>query len=168
MSLTVEDGTGVASAESYATVAFITTFWAARPQNALSATWDAADLAEKEGAAREASAFIDATWGPSFRGERRGWVQGLAWPRSGALDNAGYPLPDLPPELKAATAEFAARALSATLFTEAKAGGGIIKRIKAGETEIEYATNGSVQKTYPAIEAGLTGILNTASAWAFA
>lgn len=162
MSLTVETGAGIAGAESYATTATIDTYWAARTQNALSATWTALTTAKKDGCAREATTFVDTTWGPRYRGIRRGQVQGLLWPRTDAMDDAGYPLPDLPPELIAAVCELAARAASATLTPDVKAGGGVVKRVKAGSVEVEYESTGNVEKSYPAVERLLSALTNPA------
>lgn len=168
MSLTTEDGTGVYGAESYQTVAGADTYWGNRTQAALYTTWNAATTAKKEGALREGSAFIDATWGPRFRGVVRGTVQGLLFPRTDAFDDAGYPLPGLPEELKRAAAELAARALSATLTPDIKAGGGVLKRVKAGSVEVEYDNNGGrVEKTYPAIDRMLSPLLVPAAGWSF-
>ena len=55
-----------------------------------------------DGAIREATSFIDGAYGPYYRGVRRGYVQGLLWPRTGACDDAGYPLPDLIAALRTA------------------------------------------------------------------
>lgn len=168
MALTVEDGTGVYGSESYLSVANADTYWGKRTHMSLYTTWNAGTTATKEGALREASAFIDSSWGPRFRGVPRGTVQGLLFPRTDALDDAGYPLPGLPEELKRATAELAARALSATLTPDIKAGGGVLKRVKAGSVEVEYDNNsGRVEKTYPAIERMLSGLLVPAAGWHF-
>ena len=167
MSLTVETGAGVQGAESYATVAFINAYWAARTHDSRAATWSAATDAKKEGAAREASTYIDATWGPAFRGKRRGYVQGLEFPRTGANDDAGYPLPDLPPQLQAATAELAGRAVSGPLVADVKAGGGVIKRVKASSVEVEFADNGETAKTDPSVARILGPLLQADAAWHF-
>ena len=165
MSLVVEDGTGVSGAESYASTAYIDTYWTDRPQNAFAATWSAATTANKEGAAREASSYIDATWGPYYRGVRRGWVQGLLWPRSDAMDEGNvlgkpaYPLPDMPDCLRVAVAELAVRALSKSLAQDL-ARGGMIKTLKAGSVDIEYADGAPAQKTYGLIGNTLAPILN--------
>lgn len=113
--LIVEDGSGISGAEAYASVAFKDAYWAARPHSAFSARWAAAGTANKEGASREAAAYLDANWGNFYKGKRRGFVQGLLWPRTDAFDEQNYPLPDLPTCLQAAEAELAARALAAPL-----------------------------------------------------
>lgn len=163
MSLVVETGEGVSGAESYASVAYITAYWAARAHMALAATWNAATTANKEGAAREASAFCDATWGRYYRGRRAGTVQGLQFPRSGAKDDAGYPLPGLPTELQMAVAELAARALSNPLAEDVDRGGEIKRlREKVGplETETEYFDSATVEKSYGMVSGMLAPILN--------
>jgi len=136
MALTVETGIGVSGAESYASTAGADAYWAGRSHAALSAIWTPATTAQKEGALREASTYADARWGAFYKGQRRGYIQGLLWPRSGALDEAGYPLPDLPDELVRAACELAARALSATLSSDAARGGMVAsERVKAGSVE---------------------------------
>lgn len=159
MSLIVEDGTGVQGAEAYALTAWIDAYWTKRPQRALAATWAAADTAHKEGAAREATGYLDAAFGPYYRGEDRGYVQGLLWPRSNAFDDAGYPLPGVPPELMAAVAELAARGLSADLADDLSRGGAV-KSKQVGPLRIEYFDGAPAQKTYGLIASTLAPILN--------
>lgn len=138
MAITVETGAGVAAAESYGSVAGGTTYWSARAHDAMSTTWTAAGTSSREGALRESAAFLDAIFGPYYRGQRRGLVQGLLWPRINALDEAGMPLPGLPAELVAATYELAARAISARLMPDADIDGVTRrKREKVGPIEVE-------------------------------
>jgi hypothetical protein len=142
MTLIVETGAGVAGAESYGAVAGASAYWSSRTHNPLAATWTAANTASREGALREASAFLDAVYGPFYRGQRRGLVQGLLWPRSNAMDEARMPLPDLPGEIVTAAYELAARALSGRLMPDADIDGTIKRRReKVGpiEEETEYA-----------------------------
>lgn len=165
MTLVVEDGTGVAGAESYAAVATIDDYWTARPQNPLAATWAAeSDEAKKEGAAREVTAYIEATWGSFYRGTRKDYVQGLEWPRNGPLDvcdddedgetddylpvtdAGGVELPDLPPQLIAAVAELAPRALAGPLQGDVDMAARVksqTKKVGAIQKTTEYFDNGS-------------------------
>lgn len=159
MALTVETGAGVSGAASYASVATIDAYWTARAHHALSATWGAASTGDKEGAAREASAYLDATFGPYYRGRKRGEVQGLLWPRTDALDDAGYPLPDLPNCVVSATAELAVRALAATL-AEDQDRGGAIRRVAAGSVEVEYAEGAPIEKRYGMVTGMLAPVLD--------
>lgn len=118
MALVPETGQGVSGADTYAARATILAYWANRPHDRLAATVATADVDDLDGAAREATAYIDATWGPYYRGQRMGFVQGLLWPRSNALDEAGFPLPALPQELVTAVCELTARALSDRLAAD--------------------------------------------------
>jgi hypothetical protein len=93
LSTTPETGAGVPGADTYAAQAWIDAYWTARPHLALAATWAAASTGNKDGAAREATAYIDGAFGPYFRGVRRGFVQGLEFPRTAAKDDASYALP---------------------------------------------------------------------------
>lgn len=162
MALIVETGSGVQGAESYASVAFIDTYWAARTHDANAAAWAALTTAQKEGSAREATSYLDSVYGSYYKGIRRGYVQGLLWPRDKALDEAGYPLPDLPDDLKRATAELAVRASSSRLSPDA-ARDNLVKRIKKKvgplETETEYADGASTQTRYGSVEGFLAGLL---------
>ena len=139
MTLVVEDGTGVPGADSYAALAGADAYFAARAHLALAATWDAATDANKEGALREASAYLDATYGPHYRGTRRGYVQGLEWPRSGARDDADYPLPALPEVLVRATCELAAGA--AVRPDVPKSSPSVFDRARGRRKEAEGATS---------------------------
>ena len=165
MSLTVETGSGVAGAEAYATIAAISAYWTKRAHMTLATTWGAATDAQKEGAAREASAYLDATFGAYYQGQRRGRVQGLMWPRSNAKDEAGYSLPDLPSEIVTATCELAARALSAPLAADIDLGARVksqTKKVGPIERTVEYFDGGTqaTQTSYGAINDMLAPILN--------
>jgi hypothetical protein len=93
MTLLVEDGTGVAGAESYASVSAASDYWAKRPQDALAAAWTASAAPIQEGALREATAYLDATWGSGYLGGRASAAQGLLWPRVTVLAYPGACLP---------------------------------------------------------------------------
>ncbi len=163
MSLIVEDGTGVVGAEAYAAVTVIDAYWLARAHDPNAAIWAAATTPFKEGAAREATDFLDANYGPYYRGVRRGYVQGRLFPRSEALDDAGYPLPDLPADLVAATCELSGRAVAARLAPDASSDA-VIKRFR--ETigplteEIEYADGAVAAARYGFVAGMISAILN--------
>lgn len=163
MVLIVEDGTGVVGAESYVSVSAADTYWGNRTQLSASATWTAATTAVKEGALREATDFLDAQYGPFYRGIRRGYVQSLLWPRSNAKDDAGYDLPALPSALQDAVCQLAARAVSAPLASDLERGG-TVKRLKEKigqiEVETEYDASASPQPTYGVVAGLLAPVLN--------
>lgn len=163
MTLTVEDGAGVSGAESYASVAAIDAYWAARTHLAFATTWAAGGAPAKEGAAREASAYVDAIWGAFYRGTRSGYLQGLMWPRTGAMNAAGYALPDLPPELVAAVCELAGRAILAPLVADTEVNGVVksfTEKIGPLEESTEYSLNGPTEPRYGVVDGILAPILN--------
>lgn len=168
MAIIVETGAGIQGAESYATVAQIDSYWAGRTTNPNSSIWAALGTSAKESSLREATSYLDATYGYQYIGKRRGHVQGLLWPRSGALDSDGYPLPDLPNELVVAVAELSVRASSGTalagdvdpltmIVEEKKVIGPMEKTIKyADPTKVGGA---SVAKVYGLVDGILGPIL---------
>ena len=142
MALVVETGAGVVGAESYASVATIDAYWAARSHKGSAAIWAALDPAKKEGATREATAYLDARYGERYRGVRQGAAQGLLWPRDGddggdVLDPDGLPLPDLPTQLQSAIAEFAVRAASGEIAPDGTSGGAV-KSHKVGDVQVTF------------------------------
>lgn len=150
MALVVEDGSGVVGAESYAAIAQIDAYWAARTHKEMASVWSALATAKKEGAAREATAFLDARYGDRYRGVRKTAEQGLLWPRVGddggvVLDADGLPLPALPTQLVSAAAEFAVRTASGEIAPDVPVEG-VVKQTKVGDVQVTFqdATNGSV------------------------
>lgn len=162
MSLTVETGAGVASAASYAAVATADTYWSERAHNALASTWAAATTGNKEGALREATDYLDASFGQYYRGKRAGRVQGLEWPRSDALDDSDVPLPGLPSELVKATCELAARALAGPLAEDQDRGGKVKRERVEGAIEVEYMDGAPSEKSFGIVAKMLAPILNGA------
>ena len=142
MSLIVENGTGVAGADVFASVAAADAYWAARPHRPEAAVWAALSTPQKEGRLREGADAINAH-DEYFRGIRRGWVQGLCWPRSDALDDAGYPLPDLPPMLVAANAELAGKAGTQALRADIASQSERVASVSAGSVSVTFAGGGS-------------------------
>lgn len=165
MTLSVESGIGVQGAEAYASIATIGAYWTKRSHMALATTWSAATDAQKEGAAREASTYLDATFGAFYRGARRGRLQGLLWPRSDAKDEAGYDLPGLPSEIVTATCELAARALSAPLASDIDLGARVksqTKKVGPIEKTTEYFDGGAeaTKTSYGMVSLMLAPVLN--------
>ncbi|MDP6699586.1 MAG: hypothetical protein QGH25_08050, partial [Candidatus Latescibacteria bacterium] len=82
MALTVEDGTGLAAAESYVSVAAADTYHTENTDD--DADWTGADTAAKEAALRQATVWLDSefTWKGAIKRE----AQALGWPRTGATD----------------------------------------------------------------------------------
>lgn len=109
MAIVVEDGTGLAAAVSYLSVADADTHHTARGNS----QWTDATSGDRETALVRATDYIDKRFGRKFRGGKISRAQALEWPRSSAADNDGFPLgyDDVPTQVEKATAEYALRAL---------------------------------------------------------
>lgn len=75
ITLTVEDGTGLANANSYVSQADADTYFA----NRANTVWAAADNDAKAAALIQATQYLDTRY--AFKGERLTTTQALAWPR---------------------------------------------------------------------------------------
>lgn len=173
MPVVPEDGTGVVGADAYGAVSAITAYWAARPQRTEAAAWAAATTTVQDGGAREAAAYVDATWGAYFIGYRASHEQGLEWPRIGGIDEdgaeialtdaLGREIPALPAQLLSAVAELAGRAVSAPLAADAETSAGVkSRREKVGPLEeaVEYSTPDYGQASYGMVLGMLAPLLN--------
>lgn len=142
MALTVEDGTVVAGAESYLSVADADTYWT---EHGSPADWTGATTANKEAALRYATKWLD----QNFK-----WYscivdsdQVLLWPRVEYKDTEGRSIGGntIPQSLKDATAEMALAWLQNN-FAEAKQSN--VRRIRIGQSEEEYRGGGSNKRSY--------------------
>lgn len=135
MALIVEDGTGLASAESYASVAEAKAYWTARVPK----FGDISALSDVtiEGALREATQYIDGRY--RFRDVRLLTTQALSFPRSAAaVDYDGQPIPALPARVKSSTIELAFVASDGTDLLPASDRGGLIKSETIGPLSTTY------------------------------
>lgn len=109
MAFLVEDGTGLALANSYISIAEADTHHGDRNQTA----WTGTDPV-KQAALIKATDYVDKRFGKRFRGFRESKTQGLEWPRIDAFDNDDFLYSDvdrIPRNLKKAIAEYALLAL---------------------------------------------------------
>jgi hypothetical protein len=124
--LVVETGTGSATANSYATELFCTTYFQNQGGNT---AWDAADTMQRARALMQASNWIDQSYGDRFVGLRASSTQALEWPRSFAYDRQGEELASVPLALQRATAEMARRYLedSTQFFADTAAASNVVQ-----------------------------------------
>lgn len=172
MALTVEDGTGVAGAESYVSVADCADYATAR-----GLTFPVSPENEAEAALRVATAWIDGKYRTRFPGSRtNGRSQGLEWPRTDATDASGEDIAEdeIPVEIISATCEAAIRELASagSLNPDRVATDGALKRQldKVGplETETEYFEGGSASgPIFGTIDDILSSLLGRASSSLF-
>ncbi|MBL8967951.1 MAG: hypothetical protein JNG85_13165 [Spirochaetaceae bacterium] len=154
----VEDGTGLATAQSYVSVADCTTYHAARGNAAWAA---AATDSLREQALVRATQALD---GKRFRGVRASAAQALEWPRFDAFDDSLYALEGVPAKLKAATCEAALIELATPgALSPALERGGAVRREKVGAIETEYASGAPAKTVYSVLEGLLRGLVESGS-----
>ena len=168
--LVVEDGTGIATANSYASIEALQIDCARRGIEIPSG-----DVA---GALIRATEWLDGRYGRRYPGvQRLGRAQGLEWPRANASDRRGNPLPEdaVPRWVVQATILAALHELRSpgALYPQPTAGGVILKRRKVGPIEVEYDTSrasATLKLDFTAIDDVLASLLVdpiTTAAWAW-
>lgn len=110
MALVVEDGTGLASANGYISVADADAYFAERGESA----WAGDDTA-KGAAIVRATDYIEARFGARWRGIEASDTQALSWPRDRVYTARGIAVEGVPAPIATACALYALRALTATL-----------------------------------------------------
>lgn len=161
MSLTVEDGTAKTSANSYASVATFLGYWAERN----------VDLSDEEVEALEAALlkacqYIDTRYHGRWKGRRYTEAQAMAWPRIGARDSDGYPIPEtaIPTRLVHAACEYAKRALGAELAPDPTANPNVVSETKTAgpvSKSVTYAGGAALEvlRPYPSADMLLKDLL---------
>lgn len=157
MSLTVEDGTGLADADAYVSVSYVDAY-AAKHGNPQS--WAHNTLPQKEEKIRLATQSIDLDNFGLWLGYKKVATQALDWPRSGARDEDGRRIDEesLPSRLEEATAELSmefAAGNSVPLTSQSDSSLIIRERKKLDvlEIETEYASpkRQSTISSYPRV-----------------
>lgn len=157
MAFTVEDGTGLLAANSYASVSEADAYFSDRGN----ATWGDADADVKEQALVRSSSALDGMFGDRWPGVRAYQAQALDWPRCEAYDRDGYLLSGVPAQVKAAAIEGAIVELGAAgALSPALERGGAVIREKVGSLETEYAAGAQARTVYSAINQALARIVS--------
>lgn len=180
MAFTVEDGTGVAGANAYASVSDVQAYFDDR---GVEGFWG--DTNQKQFSIIKASDFIDKRFAKRFIGRKSTGAQGLAWPRLNAVDKDLIEYTDQVPEcIVHATAEYALRALQAELVADPPTGipvpasgplisqrnrveGAVEQELKWGDTTIGFrdvfsaTVNDSSIPSYPAADLLIEKLLKT-------
>lgn len=164
MPLIIEDGSGIAGANSFATVAEARAYGSARGLvfPALDATVEAALV--------NAADFLE-TFQARYKGSKTDAANALAWPRKGVFlysSATEFPNDEIPTLLKNAQCQLAFDATSTTL--QPSYVGQEVKRKKVDVLEIEYAETGTGSATvtpqFKKAEAMLEPLLNTSAGFA--
>lgn len=150
MSLIVEDGTGLNTAESFASVTFANTYHTNRGNS----LWAGAD-AVKEAAMRKATDYIQAKYHDRWDGYRMTDTQALDWPRdyvmrSDALAGSIYwPNNAVPNDVAVATCILALKSLSEDLMPDVERS---TVREKVDVIEVEYDKNAMMEKKFAEVD----------------
>ncbi|AWJ93840.1 hypothetical protein Sp245p_28895 (plasmid) [Azospirillum baldaniorum] len=165
MALIVEDGTGVAAANSYISQADLDAFWSQRGNPSFGTM--AADSVEL--LVIQAMDLFHALYGSWLRGRRVKVDQALEFPRADLYDNEGLLRPKtmVPPEVKKALCLLVQKAIDGETIPDSDASATAVKkqRQKVGDLEIETEYTGSgvkaVGKTFNEIEMILAPVLGS-------
>lgn len=167
MALTVEDGTGLANADSYVSVSAADTYHAAY---GAPAAWTAANTATKEGALRLATQYLDAMYGSRWFGRRINQTMSLDWPRYGVTDSDGWEVVStaVPHQVESATAYVALKVVQGdTLLPDVATAANVTSEsVTVGPitTSKSFAGVKSAAKLYPMVDLLLSGLTGSAGA----
>jgi hypothetical protein len=140
MAFTVEDGSVVADANAYITVAFFESFHLDRGTDLSALT-----TSVKQTAIVRATDYVDKRFAKIFKGRKSQSEQNLEWPRIGVWDESGYWIDSsaVPVNLKRAIAEYSWIAIYRALL-ETPAPAFNVLDVETGE--IETGTGGSLTR----------------------
>jgi hypothetical protein len=157
VALIVEDGTGLANAESFISVADATTYHAARGN----AAWAAlASDTIREQCLRKATDYMEAVYRLRWSGYRTGTIQVLSWPRyavprkdyavfAGHALTSYYASDAVPATVANACAELALRAATGELSPDIERA---VSRETIGPITVEYEKGSLQSKRFEAVD----------------
>lgn len=172
MALTVETGSGSATADSYISEADAITYLDNHAASGSSNVFTAASTAASEIALRNATRTLDSMFALRFKGSRLLGTQALQWPRVAVVTNDNYAVDSdsVPALVKNATCELALRFIadssghdtSRLTPDQDKPGAILNERLKADvvETETQYS-GASQQKHYKLVSDMLAPLLHS-------
>lgn len=160
MALVVETGQGLATAESYVSVAAASARHVAFGND----TWATITNAQMEEALRRATAYMEQAYRARWTGNRTVYLQALSWPRWNVVVD-GFPIPvnTVPAEVANACADLALKAAAGDLALDLTRG---VVREKVGSLETEYDRASPQAVRYRSIDMALAPYLNGSSAMA--
>src|SRR5262249_40434434 len=140
MTIVVEDGTGLSTANSYVSEDEADAYFDDRAND----TW-ANSTADKEAALIRATQSLDVIYWTRFSGTKlNGRDQALQWPRTGATDVLGNVIDsdEIPVEIKQATFELAVREAVTPGSTDPDLERAV-QHVAAGSVQVTFAANAS-------------------------
>jgi uncharacterized linocin/CFP29 family protein len=152
MAFTLEDGTGIAGANAYVTVAEVDAYHLDR----FNPGWKG-DTEQLEAAIIRATDYVETRWRGKFRGQKASSTQGLSFPRENLCDELGNALTGVPQVLKNVVSILALCALAGPLYVQVASNtqGQAVTRLKRKvgpiETDTQFVAGGQVStvKKYP-------------------
>lgn len=149
MTLIVEDGTGLETAESYASVAQAD----ARLASLGMTNWATLTTTEKEQALRRSTVAMGQFCRGRWKGTRLYRVQALDWPRYG-VEVEGYAVlsTEVPADVRNACIDLALKAAAGDLNPDIERA---VKREKVGPIEVEYSAHSSQETRYVSVDQAL-------------
>lgn len=166
--LIVEDGTEIANADCYITLANADIYHAKYGNT----SWSSLTAGAKEAALRKATAYMSQAYRQMWKGYRGSATQSLDWPRSfvylepfvhGAVGAYPYLVADniVPVEVKNACCELALKASTATLSPDLTQN---VKKKSVGSISVEYDEYSKQGKRYESVTNMLRPYLNSVGA----
>ena len=169
MALILEDGTGVANANSYVSQADVNAY-VTQYIPASDAVWTLIATGDKDNWIIQGTEIVELTYRARFRGSKGTKAQALYFPAVGVtLASSGYALDSdvVPTDLTDAVAYASVRLSEGKIFFGDKDDSSTIKRekLKAGSVEIdtEYANTANGVQVFPKIETLLSDLLKAGS-----
>lgn len=160
MAFLLEDGTGLAGANAYTSVAAVLTYLTDRGRETEN-SWSTLTSAQQEEYIVRATDYIEKVFNQRWKGWMNSNTQGLTWPRYNALGKEGwhYESDEVPAALAQATAEYAVRAAglaTSELMPDptTDATGRVVVEKQLGPLRKKFAENASTRviKRYPAAD----------------
>lgn len=157
MVLFIEDGTGVANADSWVDATDCTAYITAHYDGAKLTAWTAAS-ARHELLLRNAAQFMCTRYRGRWKGTRANEDQSLDWPRSDVEDSDGYCIDDdvVPQAIIDAQCELALRGVSAELLSDVSASSASIvsesKSVGSISKSVTYSGEKATQTSYPMVD----------------
>jgi len=162
MSITVEDGSGVTSANSYITLATFTDYcYDLGLQTSTGLDLEDEDEEALEKAMLRAMVYIESR---DFKGCKADEDYSLEWPRDGVEDRNGYALDndDIPTNLKNAQARAAYEEyMNVGCLQKNLARGDLVKSEKIDVLKFEYDTYAPQSTIFQVVNSYLIGLVNT-------
>jgi hypothetical protein len=155
MTLIIEDGSGVAGANSYVSLASATAYLDAKGLT----TWGTSTATAKEISLNQAVLYMELL---PYKGAKALSTDALAWPRRCMKDRDGYPIlsDTIPTAVKYAQIELAYRYMAGkNPLADIASGDGYITSESVGPVTTEYSTGYSTSDKFPEVSALLEPFL---------